>query len=137
MQLALDDAGLDAVGIGHVNAHGTSTPLNDATEAEAHPQGVRRHHPAGHVDQGRHRAHDRRRRRRRGRDRLLSLRDGIVPPTANLEQIGDDIGLDVVAGEPRPIERKPVLSNSFGFGGHNATLILGSRRVDCHRRRDA
>jgi len=48
-----------------------------------------------------------------------------VPPTANLDQIGDDIGLDVVSGSPRPIERKPVLSNSFGFGGHNATLILG------------
>ena len=57
--------------------------------------------------------------------RSCRSRDGIVPPTANLEQIGDDIGLDVVAGEPRPIERKPVLSNSFGFGGHNATLILG------------
>jgi 3-oxoacyl-[acyl-carrier-protein] synthase II len=36
----------------------------------------------------------------------------------------------VVAGEPRPVERKPVLSNSFGFGGHNATLILGSVDVD-------
>jgi 3-oxoacyl-(acyl-carrier-protein) synthase len=52
----------------------------------------------------------------------------VIPPTANLEQIGDDIGLDVVAGGTRPVERKPVLSNSFGFGGHNATLILG--RVD-------
>ena len=48
-----------------------------------------------------------------------------MPPTANLEQLGDDIDLDVVGGSPRPVERKPVLSNSFGFGGHNATLILG------------
>jgi 3-oxoacyl-[acyl-carrier-protein] synthase II len=55
---------------------------------------------------------------------LLSLRDGIVPPTANLEKIGDEIDLDVVFGEPRVIEPAPVLSNSFGFGGHNATLIL-------------
>ena len=55
---------------------------------------------------------------------LLSLRDGIVPPTANLERIGDEIDLDIVFGEPRAIEPAPVLSNSFGFGGHNATLIL-------------
>ena len=55
---------------------------------------------------------------------LLSLRDGIVPPTANLDQLGDDIELDVVAGDVRAIGSRPVLSNSFGFGGHNATLIL-------------
>ena len=57
-----------------------------------------------------------------------------MPPTANLEQIGDDIGLDVVSGAPRPIERKPVLSNSFGFGGHNATLILGPSTAPASRR---
>ena len=50
----------------------------------------------------------------------------MIPPMANLNQVGDDIGLDVVKDEPRPVNRKPVLSNSFGFGGHNATLILGS-----------
>jgi len=48
-----------------------------------------------------------------------------VPPTANLDHLGDDIDLDVVSGTPRPVEAKPVLSNSFGFGGHNATLVLG------------
>ncbi len=48
-----------------------------------------------------------------------------MPPTANLEQIGDDIGLDIVPAASPPDRRKPVLSNSFGFGGHNATLILG------------
>ena len=55
---------------------------------------------------------------------LLSLQYGIAPPTANLERIGDDIGLDVVANEVREIGHVPVLSNSFGFGGHNAALIL-------------
>ena len=125
MQLALDDAGLDAGGIGHVNAHGTSTPLNDATEAEAirkvfgdaPPPVTSTKGVTGHMIAGAGAAE--------AVISLLSLRDGVVPPTANLDQIGDDIGLDVVAGEPRPIERKPVLSNSFGFGGHNATLILG------------
>jgi len=126
MQLALDDAGLDAAGIGHVNAHGTSTPLNDATEAEAirkvfgdsaTPPITSTKGVTGHMIAGAGAAE--------AVISLLSLRDGVVPPTANLDQIGDDIGLDVVAGEPRPVERKPVLSNSFGFGGHNATLILG------------
>jgi len=130
MQLALDDAGLDAGGIGHVNAHGTSTPLNDATEAEAirkvfgdtTPPVTSTKGVTGHMIAGAGAAE--------AVISFLSLRDGIVPPTANLEQIGDDIGLDVVAGEPRPVERKPVLSNSFGFGGHNATLILGSVDLD-------
>jgi 3-oxoacyl-[acyl-carrier-protein] synthase II len=126
MQLALDDAGLDAAGIGHVNAHGTSTPLNDATEAEAirkvfgdaAPPVTSTKGVTGHMIAGAGAAE--------AIISLLSLRDGEVPPTANLDQIGDDIGLDVVAGAPRPVERRPVLSNSFGFGGHNATLILGA-----------
>jgi 3-oxoacyl-[acyl-carrier-protein] synthase II len=57
---------------------------------------------------------------------LLSMRDGVVPPTANLERIGDEIGLDVVSGSVRAIGSRPVLSNSFGFGGHNAALILAA-----------
>jgi len=126
MQLALDDAGLDSGAIGHVNAHGTSTPLNDATEAEAirkvfgdaAPPVTSTKGVTGHMIAGAGAAE--------AVISLLSLRDAIVPPTANLEQIGDDIGLDIVGGSPRPIERKPVLSNSFGFGGHNATLILGA-----------
>jgi 3-oxoacyl-[acyl-carrier-protein] synthase II len=52
------------------------------------------------------------------------VRDGTVPPTANLERLGDDIELDVVAGTPREIGSKPAISNSFGFGGHNACLVL-------------
>jgi 3-oxoacyl-[acyl-carrier-protein] synthase II len=124
MQLALDDAGLETAAIGHVNAHGTSTDLNDAAEAEAvkkvfgddappvtSTKGVTGHliGAAGAVE---------------ALASLLAMRDGVVPPTANLERIGDDIGVDVVGGEARDIGSKPALSNSFGFGGHNATLIL-------------
>ena len=124
MQLALDDAGLVASDIGHVNAHGTSTPLNDASEAEAIRKVFGDHSPpvtstkgvTGHMIGGAGAAE--------AVISLLSIRDGIVPPTANLERIGDEIDLDVVFGEPRVIERGPALSNSFGFGGHNATLIL-------------
>ena len=55
---------------------------------------------------------------------LLSIEHELVPPTANLQQIGEEIDLDVVGGEPRAVASAPVLSNSFGFGGHNSTLIL-------------
>ena len=55
---------------------------------------------------------------------LLAMRDASVPPTANLENIGEEIQLDVVAGAPRSVPAAPALSNSFGFGGHNATLIF-------------
>jgi 3-oxoacyl-[acyl-carrier-protein] synthase II len=126
MQLALDDAGITSSAIGHVNAHGTSTPLNDASEAEALRKVFGDHSPpvtstkgvTGHMIGGAGAAE--------AVIALLSLRDGIVPPTANLQKIGDEIELDVVHGESRSIGRAPVLSNSFGFGGHNATLILAA-----------
>jgi 3-oxoacyl-[acyl-carrier-protein] synthase II len=124
MQLALDDAGLVPSAIGHVNAHGTSTPLNDASEAEAiikvfdgspppvtSTKGVTGHliAAAGAVE---------------AVASILALRDGLAPPTANHERTDPEIALDVISGSPRPL-RGPVLSNSFGFGGHNATLVVG------------
>ena len=126
MQLALDDAAVEPSAIGHVNAHGTSTPLNDAAEAEAvrkvfgdsppvvtSTKGVTGHliGAAGAVE---------------AVAAMLAVRDGIVPPTANLEKLGDDIELDVVAGSPREVGPKPAISNSFGFGGHNACLVLAA-----------
>ena len=126
MQLALDDAGVEASEVGHVNAHGTSTELNDAAEAEAvrkvfgdspppvtSTKGVTGHliGAAGAVE---------------AVAALIAVRDGTVPPTANLEHLGDDIELDVVAGSPREIGSKPAISNSFGFGGHNACLVFSA-----------
>lgn len=124
MQQALDDAGLAPDAIGHVNAHGTSTELNDASEAEAvrkvfgddPPPITSNKGSIGHMIAGAGAAE--------AVASLLSIRDGVAPPTANLERVGDDIGLDVIAGSPRELGAKPVLSNSFGFGGHNATLVL-------------
>ena len=125
MQLALADADLAADAIGHVNAHGTSTPLNDAAESAAirkvfgepgppvtATKGVTGHliGAAGAIEA------------------IVALhagREGVVPPVANHERLGDDVAsIDVVAGEPRVVAPAPVLSNSFGFGGHNATLVL-------------
>ncbi len=125
MQLAIDDAGLTAADIGHVNAHGTSTELNDAAEGEAirkvfgdasppitSTKGVTGHlvGAAGAIE---------------AIAALQAARTGIVPPTANHHRLGDDIPeIDVVHGEPRSIPVGPALSNSFGFGGHNAALVL-------------
>ena len=124
MELALEDAGLSPVDIAHINAHGTSTPLNDAAEAEAirkvfgdaappvtSTKGVTGHliGAAGATE---------------AVACLLAFAKGEVAPTANLERLGDDIALDVVSGTPRAIAPAPALSNSFGFGGHNATLVL-------------
>jgi 3-oxoacyl-[acyl-carrier-protein] synthase II len=129
MEAALSDAGLSPGDIGHINAHGTSTPLNDAAEAAAvakvfgagavpvtSTKGVTGHliGAAGAVE---------------AIGSLLALRHGEVPPTANLDHLGEGLEVDVVSGAVRPVDGAlPALSNSFGFGGHNATLILGSGR---------
>jgi 3-oxoacyl-[acyl-carrier-protein] synthase II len=56
---------------------------------------------------------------------LLALREGVVPPVANYETPDPEITADIVHGSPRPIGDGVALSNSFGFGGHNASLVLG------------
>lgn len=124
MRLALADAGLEPSDIGHVNAHGTSTELNDAAEAEAVVKVFGEHAlpvwsakgsighliaAAGAVE---------------AVAAMLSLRDGLVPPTVNHERAEPELAIDVVAGECRTLAAAPVVSNSFGFGGHNASLVL-------------
>jgi 3-oxoacyl-[acyl-carrier-protein] synthase II len=124
MELALRDAGIPPERIGHVNAHGTSTPLNDAAEATAlakvfgsdgppvtSTKGVTGHlvGAAGAVE---------------AVLALASATDGIVPPVANLSTPDVEPGVDLVREEPRPIDAAPALSNSFGFGGHNTCLVL-------------
>lgn len=122
IEIALADAGLDPSAIGHVNAHGTSTPHNDSAEAAAiakvfgpgavpitSGKGVTGHliGAAGAVE---------------AVAALLTVDRGIVPPTAN--HTHTDLPVDVVAGEPRTIERAPAVSTSFAFGGHNVALVL-------------
>ncbi|HEY8545677.1 MAG TPA: beta-ketoacyl-ACP synthase II [Acidimicrobiales bacterium] len=123
MEVALSDAGLEPSAIGHVNAHGTSTPHNEAAEAAAlakvfgdhavpvtSTKGVTGHliGAAGAVE---------------AVAALLAARTGQVPPTANLQKC--DLPVDVVAGAPRGVGPAPALSTSFAFGGHNAALIVG------------
>jgi 3-oxoacyl-[acyl-carrier-protein] synthase II len=126
MELALADAGLRPTDIVHVNAHGTSTPLNDAAEAEAmaklfgvpgpivtSTKGVTGHAlgAAGALEAA---------------AVLLAMEHRLIPPTAGLVTYDPELpAIDVVAGDPRPWEPGPSLSNSFGFGGHNGTLVIG------------
>lgn len=123
MRLALADAGLGPGDVTHVNAHGTSTPLNDVAEAEAlrtvfgaspppvtSVKGVTGHAlgAAGALEAA---------------AVLLSFAHGTIPPTAGYAEPDPAVDLDVV-DRPRPFTPGPVLSNSFGFGGHNGTLVL-------------
>jgi 3-oxoacyl-[acyl-carrier-protein] synthase II len=125
MRTALLDAGLTPADIRQINAHGTSTPLNDAAEAEAvatvfsgalppmtSTKGVTGHAlgAAGALE---------------AVASLLSMQHGLVPATANTTDVLSDPAIDLVLGQPRPWEPGPVMSNNFGFGGHNGTIILG------------
>jgi 3-oxoacyl-[acyl-carrier-protein] synthase II len=125
MRLALADAGVDPSDVVHVNAHGTSTPLNDLAEARAISSlfGERRvpvtsaKGTTGHLIAG------------SGAVEtiltLWTLRHRLVPPVAGLRTVDPDLGpLDVVCGSPRAVVDGPMLTNSFGFGGANASLVL-------------
>jgi beta-ketoacyl-acyl-carrier-protein synthase II len=126
MQRAISDSGIDPIRIGHHNAHGTSTPLNDIAETRAlrtvfgahlsdvvvtSTKGVTGHllGAAGAVE---------------AILAACALRDGLVPPTANLTVQDPEIELDVVSGSPRKVRLEAVISASMGFGGQNAALVL-------------
>ncbi|MHB1444284.1 MAG: beta-ketoacyl-[acyl-carrier-protein] synthase family protein [Acidimicrobiales bacterium] len=124
MELALEDAGIDPSEVRHINAHGTSTPLNDAAEAEAiskvfgtpgpavtSTKGVTGHAlgAAGAIE---------------AVALALTIDRAVIPPTAGHEHPDPDIHLDLVLGQPRSWAPGPALSNSFGFGGHNGTLVF-------------
>jgi 3-oxoacyl-[acyl-carrier-protein] synthase II len=126
MERALADAGVALSEIGHINAHGTSTPLNDAAEAEAiaklfgtpgppvtSTKGVTGHAlgAAGALEAA---------------AIILSILHRLIPPTAGTTSIDPAIApIDLVLGAPRAWEPAPSLSNSFGFGGHNGCLVIG------------
>ena len=125
MQMALDTAGLTPKDIDYINAHGTSTPLGDALEAKAildmFGEGQTVSSTKGHTGHllGAAGAVE-------AIYSILTLQTGKVPPTANLETpLPEGAGLDLVKGTAKEKECAYVLSNSFGFGGTNGSLILG------------
>ena len=131
MRLALQQARLDASDVDYINAHGTSTPHNDKTETQAIKAvfGARAYEipvsstksMTGHLI-GAAAAVE-------AIACLLAIRDGIVPPTINYEYPDPDCDLDYVPNTARRHNVDVALSNSFGFGGHNNSLIF-ARYVD-------
>jgi 3-oxoacyl-[acyl-carrier-protein] synthase II len=123
IRAALADAGLAPADIDHVNAHGTGTVLSDRAEANAlravfgcappvtatksifgHPLGA-----GGGIE---------------AVATVLALEEQLIPPTANLDEPDPDLDLDLVAKGPRLATMRAAVSNSFGFGGQNAVLVL-------------
>jgi 3-oxoacyl-[acyl-carrier-protein] synthase II len=125
MKAALRSAGLDPADIGHVNCHATSTPVGDVGEAISVRKAIGDHPiltaPKGSLGHllGAAGAVE-------GIAALLSIRDGLIPPTANLENLDPGVQLDVVSGEARKVELTAALNDSFGFGGHNVALAFAS-----------
>jgi 3-oxoacyl-[acyl-carrier-protein] synthase II len=126
MQIALEDAGLNISDIDYINAHGTSTPLNDASETAAIKNTFCElaydipvssiKSMTGHM---------------LGASGALeaiicvkALQSDLLPPTINYETPDPNCDLDYVPNEARPAKLTNLMSNSFGFGGHNATLIV-------------
>jgi 3-oxoacyl-[acyl-carrier-protein] synthase II len=128
MKMAIDDAGVAPAEIGYVNAHATSTPLGDAAETRvlklalgeeqarrtpiSSTKGATGHTfgAAGAIE---------------AIFTTLALRDRTVPPTINHEQADPECDLDYVPNESREVpDLEVAASNSFGFGGHNATIVL-------------
>jgi len=131
MRAALADAGVAAQEIDYVNAHGTSTPLNDRAETRAIKLALGEH--AGRVPVSSTKSAIGHLLGAAGAVEavatLLALRDRIAPPTLGLSEPDPELDLDYVPGAARPLQidgpRPPLaLSNSFGFGGHNAVLCL-------------
>jgi 3-oxoacyl-[acyl-carrier-protein] synthase II len=124
VRLALDDAGLGPADIGHVNAHATSTPLGDLAEARALGIALGAHRPAvtatksctGHL-LGAAGAVE-------AIATVVALRDGVVPPVRNLDDQDDEADVDAVRVVPRQLAHHAALSTSFGFGGHDVSLVF-------------
>ncbi|GAA1986727.1 beta-ketoacyl-ACP synthase II [Amycolatopsis minnesotensis] len=120
---ALRSAGLSREDIGHVNAHATSTPVGDVGETVAVRKAIGEHPvltapkgalghllgAAGAVE---------------AIATVLSIKEGIIPPTLNLENPDPGVAQDIVAGEARKVDLKAAVSDSFGFGGHNVALAF-------------
>ena len=126
MQACLEDAGEPPDAVDYINAHGTSTQLNDASETRAIKKALGDHArrvaisstksmtghmlgAAGAVE---------------GAVSALVVHDGVIPPTINYEHQDEDCDLDYVPNEARRADVRLALSNSFGFGGQNATLAF-------------
>ncbi|WP_280253452.1 KasA/KasB family beta-ketoacyl-ACP synthase [Nocardia abscessus] len=124
MRRAIETAGVSPTEIDHVNAHATATPFGDLAEAKGIRAAVGDHasvyapksalgHSVGAVGAV------------EAALTVLSVRDGVVPPTLNLDNQDPEIDLDIVHGSARTQNINFALNNSYGFGGHNAAVVFG------------
>ena len=122
---AVQLAGLQPSDIDHVNAHATGTQVGDVAEGKAINNAMGGHRPAVYAPKS-----------ALGHSvgavgavesilTVLALRDGVIPPTLNLHNLDPEIDLDVVSGEPRQGDYRYAVNNSFGFGGHNVSIVFG------------
>jgi beta-ketoacyl ACP synthase len=122
---AIELADLTPNDIDHVNAHATGTLAGDLAEGKAINNALGSHRPAVYAPKA-----------ALGHSvgavgavesilTVLALRDQVIPPTLNLENLDPEIDLDVVAGKPRPGDYRYAINNSFGFGGHNVAIAFG------------
>jgi beta-ketoacyl ACP synthase len=122
---AVELAGLQPSDIDHINAHATGTNVGDVAEAKAINNAMGGHRPAVYAPKS-----------ALGHSvgavgavesilTCLALRDGVIPPTLNLENLDPEVDLDVVAGAPRTGDFRYAVNNSFGFGGHNVAIAFG------------
>jgi 3-oxoacyl-[acyl-carrier-protein] synthase II len=120
---AVRNSGVDPADIGHVNAHATSTPVGDVPETIAVRKSIGDHPiltaPKGSLGHllGASGAVE-------SIATILSLYDGLIPPTANLHDLDPGVTLDVVSGEARKVKLTAAMNDSFGFGGHNVALVF-------------
>jgi 3-oxoacyl-[acyl-carrier-protein] synthase II len=128
MRDALRAAGVEAEEVDLVNAHGSSTPLNDGTESAVIRQVLGRHADAVRVTatKGYHAHCLGATGAMEAAISALSIQRGWVPPVLNLDTPGEGCDLDYVTGEGAEMPVRRVVSNSFGFGGINAALVLGA-----------
>ncbi|WP_122646859.1 beta-ketoacyl-ACP synthase II [Enterococcus mediterraneensis] len=126
MRLAMQEAGITGEEVGYVNAHGTSTPANDKAEAKAIQYGLGDTYKNTYVSSTKSMT---------GHllgaaggieaiASLLALQHQFVPPTINVREQDPEIDLNVVKNQSQPAELNYALSNSLGFGGHNAVICL-------------
>ena len=124
MRNAILDAGIEPGDIDHINAHGTSTPMNEKTETRAIHEVFGADTPlvsstksmTGHMLGGTGAVE--------AIFSALAIRDGYVPPTINIRTPDPECDVNLVANEGREADIRYVLSDSLGFGGHNASIVL-------------
>ena len=127
MKRAIQDGGLSPQDVQYINAHGTSTVLGDLAETRGIKRTFGDYARNGLMISSTKSAHGHMLGASGGVELIitvLAIRDGVLPPTLNLECPGEECDLDYIPKTPRGKKIDVALSNSFGFGGHNACLLL-------------